>query len=251
MSPRAVFPPGGEELYRQIALSTGLIAGQTLLDAACGRAVTTIFLAETYDVEAHGLDPDPRVAQEAEERVREAGLDQRVHIQASPLDDLPYRDGIFDVAIGEVALVMLADPARAVRELARVTKRMGSIVVVALIWTGHLEEERRETLVEHLGARPLLLMEWKQLMRDAGVVELHVEDWSDAASPFRPLPAPPFHDIASLFTLRQKLGILRSALQRWGWRGVRGAVVREQEIHRLLTQQRVLGLSVIRGTKWE
>jgi hypothetical protein len=32
---------------------------------------------------------------------------------------------------------------------------------------------------------------------------------------------------------------------------VRGAVVRETEIHRLLTQQRVLGLSLIWGTRWE
>ena len=44
--------------------------------------------------------------------------------------------------------------------------------------------------------------------------------------------------------------ILHRAFQRWGWRGVRGAVVREQEVHRLLTRQRVLGLSLIWGTRW-
>ena len=61
----------------------------------------------------------------------------------------------------------------------------------------------------------------------------------------------PFHDLAELFSVRQKFAILRRAMRRWGWRGVRGAVLREQEIHRLLTRERVLGLSMIKGTRWQ
>ena len=52
------------------------------------------------------------------------------------------------------------------------------------------------------------------------------------------------------FTTREKLGILRRALRRWGWRGVKGALVREREIHRLLTREKVLGLTMIKGTRW-
>ena len=58
--------------------------------------------------------------------------------------------------------------------------------------------ERREILVQHLGARPLLLVEWKQLLRDAGCVDLHVEDWSDYSGPFRPVVIGPFHDLARM-----------------------------------------------------
>lgn len=251
LSPRPVFPPGGEELYRQIAMLTELARGQTVLDAACGRGIATTYLAQNYGVEAHGLDPDPHLIQEAEERARSAGLEGQVHFQHSPLDDLPYKDGIFDVSIGEVGLATLTDPGRAVHELARVTRSRGSVVLVELIWTGHLDQERKQTLVQHLGARPLMLIEWKQLLRDAGIVDLHVEDWSDTSSPFRPTGDRPFHDLAEIFTFRQKLDILHRALRRWGWRGVRGAVLREQEIHALLTRQRVLGLSLIKGVKWE
>lgn len=252
LSPQPVFPPGGEGLYRQIALLTELGEGDLLLDAGSGRGLTTTFLATHYGVEAHGLDPDPLLVAEAERRARESTAADRLHFQVSPLDDLPYQDGIFDIAIGEVALAVHADPARAVRELARVTRDRGWVVLVQLIWTGHLAEERREELAAHLGARPMLLVEWKQLLREAGVVDLHVEDWSDQSSPFRPAPSSsPFHDMARIFTLRQKLAILRRALRRWGWRGVRGAIVREQEIHQLLTRHRVLGLTLIRGTKWE
>lgn len=251
LSPDPVFPPGGEALYRQIALLTELEPEHLLLDAACGRGVSTDFLASTSGAEAYGLDSNPTFVDEAERRSRAAGRSDRLHFETGSLHDLPYRDGIFDVAIGELGIATLVDPGRAVRELARVTKPMGSVVLVQLIWTGNVEEAEREALVQHLGARPLLLVEWKQLLRDAGVVELHVEDWSDYSSPFRPAVTGPFHDLSEILTLRQKVVILYRAFRRWGWRGVRGAIVREMEIHKLLTRQRVLGLSLIKGTRWE
>jgi SAM-dependent methyltransferase len=251
LSPVPVFPPGGEDLYRQIALLTELSAEQLFLDTACGRGISTDFLASTSGAEAYGLDSNPGFIAEADQRARASGRGDRVHFEAGSLQDLPYRDGIFDVVIGELAIATLVDPGRAVQELARVTKPMGSVVLVQLIWTGNVDEERREELVHHLGARPLLLVEWKQLLRDAGVVELHVEDWSDYSSPFRPAVSGAFHDPTEIFSLRQKAVILQRAFRRWGWRGVRGAIVREREIHRLLTRERVLGLSLIKGTRWE
>jgi SAM-dependent methyltransferase len=251
LSPDPVFPPGGEALYRQIALQTELQRGQVVLDAACGRGVTTEFIAATYGDETHGFDPDPALVEEADRRTRAAPSADLLHFTDGDLDDLPYQDGIFDLAIGEVGLASSVDPGKAIRELARVVRPMGSVALVQLIWTGDVDEARREILVNYLGARPMLLVEWKQLLREAGVVDLHVEDWSDYASPFRASVKGPFHDFAEIFTLREKITILRRALQQWGWRGVKGAIVREQEVHRLLTRQRVLGLSLIWGTRWE
>lgn len=250
LSTEVVFPPGGQEMYRQIGRLVGLEPGMEVLDAACGRGVVAQFLAQTHGVQGIGVDPDPVLVAEAERRAREAEMGGRLSYESAELDDLPYKDGIFDVAIGELGLAALADPKRAVAELARVTKPLGCVVLVQLIWTGHVDPERREILVQHLGARPLILVEWKQHLRDAGVVDLVVEDWSDAPSPFRPAAGGPFPDFAEIFTLREKLGIMRRALRRWGWRGVRGAIVREREIHRLLTHERVLGLSMIKGVRW-
>jgi SAM-dependent methyltransferase len=251
LSPDPVFPSGGEDLYRQIARLTEMGPGTEVLAAACGRGTTAIHMALTYGVDGAGVDTDPNLVREAENRAREAGLIDRVHFQRAPLDDLPYRDEIFDVSIGELALATSTDPARAVEELVRVTKPMGSVVLVQLIWTGHMDADRRENLVRHLGARPMMLVEWKQMLRDAGVVDLVAEDWSDWESPFRPKLRTPFPDFSQIFTFREKVAILRRALRRWGWRGVRGAVLREAEVHKLLTSERVLGLSLIKGTRWQ
>lgn len=250
LSPEVVFPPGGQELFRRIATLVEMHEGMEVLDAACGRGVTTSFLAQNYRAACVGVDPDGALVAEAERRARAADIEGRVSFDTAPLDDLPFRDGIFDVAIGELGLAASADPARAVSELARVTKPMGCVVLVQLTWAGNVDPARRDVLVAHLGARPMILVEWKQLLRDAGVVELTVEDWSDSPSPFRPSAGGPFPDFSEMFTVREKVGILRRALRRWGWRGVRGALVREREIHRLLTRERVLGLTMIKGTRW-
>ena len=249
LRPDPLFPAGGEALYRQVARLTELEPEQTVLEVPCGAGRGTELLARTTGAECFGLDPSEELIAEAEQRTRGREVADLLHFDSGPLQDLPFRDGIFDVVLGGVGLSILPDPAPAIRELARVTRPMGAVVLVQPIWTGNVDEGRREALVKHLGARPLLLVEWKHLLREAGVVDLHVEDWSDYASPFRPSLGRALQDVSDLYSLRQKAVILHRAYRRWGWRGVRGAVVREREMLRLLSQ-RVLGLSLIRGTRW-
>lgn len=246
LSATPVFPPGGEELYRQIGRLTEMQPGQEVLDVGCGRGVSTLFLASTFGVEATGVDAAPHLVDEAEQRARAAEMEAHVVFQTAEPDDLPYRDGAFDVTVGEIGLSSAGDPARAVRELVRVTKPLGAVVLVQLAWTRDLDDRRRRTLHDHLGARPMMVVEWKQLLREAGAVELLVEDWSDEARGGRK----PFHDFSEIFSLRERFDILRRAWRRWGWRGVRGAILREREVHHLLTRERVLALSLIKGTRW-
>ncbi len=244
------FSPGDEDLYRHIAKITGLEDGGSVLVSPCGRGVTTEFFARNYeDVEAQGVDPDPDVIADAEERAKAEGLAARLHFQAAPVDDLPYQDDVFDVTIGELALPSTADPFRAIAELARVTRPMGSVVLIGLIWTGHVDDERRRILVQHLGARPMVLVEWKRALREANVVDLRVEDWSDDAFPFL-VRGRTFTHLAELFTLVDKLAIIRRAWQRWGWRGLKGAISREHEIRKLLGPERTIGVTLIKGVVW-
>ena len=100
-----------------------------------------------------------------------------------------------------------------------------------------------------LGVRPLLLVEWKQLMRDAGAVELHVEDLSDAmAAPRQPLLG--VAGLIDFYSLRDRTGVLLRAWRRWGWRGVRETLRHGKDIRHLIARERVVGLALIRGTKW-
>ena len=59
---------------------------------------------------------------------------------------------------------------------------MGAVVLLQLTWSSEISPAARALLVERLGMRPHLLMEWKQMLRDAGVVDLQVQDWTDEAA---------------------------------------------------------------------
>ncbi|MEX0980431.1 MAG: methyltransferase domain-containing protein [Gemmatimonadota bacterium] len=251
LSRRPLFPPGGEELYRQIALLTGMKADQEVLDVACGIGVTLSYFVEEFGVQGFGVDFDAQLVEQAEKRARESDLRGPLQFQQAPLDKLPYRDEIFDVVVGELGLAAHADPADAVRELVRVTRPGGRIVLIQLVWKAPVDPDRRRILTGHLGAHPLMLVEWKRLLREANVEKLHTEAWSDEETAFRPQVKKPFPDFAELFTLPEKLGILRRAWGRWGWYGVRTAVAREMEVHRLLTRERILGLDLVIGQKAE
>lgn len=249
LSARPLFPPGGAELYRQIALLTGMSEGTEVLDVGCGKAVTLEYFVREFGVHGSGIDGDATLVEAAVERMRREELGDRVQVQQAPADRLPYRDEIFDVTVGEVGMTATADPADAVRELVRVTRPGGAVVLVQLVWLAPVDPRRRTVLSEHLGVRPRMLVEWKRLLREAGVGELHTEDWSDPDTAFRPGGVKPFPDFAELFSLGEKLGILRRAWSRWGWTGVRTVLAREREVHRLLTRERILGLDLLKGIK--
>ena len=251
LSPRSIFPPGGKELYRQIAVLAGFEAGDEVLVVPCGSGVTLEYFAREFEIQGSGVDPDPVMAGKAEDRFRSSEGRGRVQIQHASVDDLPYRDGIFDAVVAELGLTAWADPREAIRELVRVARPGGRIAVVHLVWKAPVEEERREALSQHLGVRPLMLVELKRILRDAGVSRLHVEGWTDEETAFRPAVKKPFPDFAELFTLPEKIGILRRAWSRWGWKGVRTAVTRELTVHRLLTRERILGLDLVMGRKVE
>ncbi len=249
LSRRPLFPPGGAQLCRQIALLTDLGEDQEVVVASCGLGMMPEFFVREYGVQGSGVDEDPRMIEQAEDRARVDGLADRLHFQQGAMDDLPYRDEIFDVAVGSLGLTAHADPWDAVRELVRVTKVGGTVVLVQPVWKAPVDQVRRDVLAEHLGARPLMLVEWKRMMREEGLSHLHTEDWSDEETAFRPHVSKPFPDFAELFTLAEKLGILRRAWKEWGWRGVWTALAREREVHNLLTRERILGLDLVKGVK--
>jgi SAM-dependent methyltransferase len=249
LSPRRLFPPGGEDLYRQIALLTDMEEGQEVLDVACGKGVSLEYFVRRCGVHGAGVDADGRLIDAAEAHARQADLSSRIQFQTGEPDRLPYRDEIFDVVVGEMGLAAQADPAAAVRELSRVCRPGGRVALVQLVWKAPVEAARQRVLAAHLGARPLMLVEWRRHLKDAGVVEVHTEDWSDEESSLRAKVVKPFPDFAEIFSVPEKVGILRRAWSRWGWVGVRTVLEREREVHRLLTRERILGLNLMTGRK--
>lgn len=249
LSRRPFLSDSAESLYRHVARSLEIPPEAEFVVTPCGQGVSTRFLAQITGAAGSGVDPDPDMVDEAQERARRSDMLERLHFDVAPINDLPYQDDVFDFGMGEIGLGASGDPAGAVRELVRVVKPMAPVVLLQLVWTRQLDPPRRDQLVRQLGVRPMLLVEWKQLLRDAGVVDLHVEDLSDqAATPRQPLLG--VAGLTDFFYLRDKLGVLYRAWQEWGWQGVFETLRHGNDVRYLIERERVLGLSLIRGTKW-
>ena len=237
----------GEELYREVADLAEARPGTELLVAGAGDGVTAEWLAARTGAAVTGVDPDAARIARAEARLRASDPGKRITYEVAPLDDLPHETSVFDAAVAETAVAADADPARALRELVRVTKPLGHVVLLLPTWTSEIADEDREALVERLGLRPRLLVEWKQMLREAGLVDITVQDWSDGGPSARNLTP---HASMPALTWREKAHIAGRAWRRRGWRAARTAVKREMKLLEDLSRERALGFQLLTGVKW-
>ena len=249
----------GEDLYREVVRIIEAARGQEILVSGCGEGTTAEWLANRTGAVVTGVDPDAGAIERAESRARALPAPLALSYQQAPLDDLPHETGVFDSAVGEPVIAASADPERAIAELARVTKPMGNVVLLQLTWSSELSATARELLVERLGLRPRLLVEWKQMLRDAGVVDIQVQDWTSGA-PGTAARASGASETArragaARLSWQHKVQIAGSAWRQWGWRAGalragRGAVERESTLLRELSRERAIGFQLIKGVKW-
>jgi SAM-dependent methyltransferase len=237
----------GEELYREVADLAGASQGAELLVAGCGDGVTAEWLAARTGATVTGVDPDAAQIARAEARLRLSSSPRALTYEVAPLEDLPHETAVFDASVAETAIASAAKVERAVGELMRVTKGMGRVVLLLPTWTSEIATEDREALAERLGLRPRLLVEWKQMLREAGLVDITVYDWSEGGPGGRGHSAP---ESMPGLTWREKTHIAARAWRRRGWRAARVAVRRELALLTELSRERALGFQLLTGVKW-
>jgi SAM-dependent methyltransferase len=182
---------GGKRLsYERMQVT----AGAAVLDVGCGPATDTLTLAALVGPlgRAAGVDQDAAMIAEAERRAAAAGFADRVEHRVADATALPFEDGRFDAARCERLFMHLADPEGALREMVRVVRPGGRIVVMDTDWgtrsvdTPQPELERRMArvlaelcLVNGYSGRRLYGMMARAGVadREVDVVPLHVTDY--------------------------------------------------------------------------
>ena len=109
------------ELVTQVSSSEP----KAILDVATGTAGVAIALAKRTGGDVTGVDLTESMLARGRERVRSAGLDHRIKLQAGRAEELPFPSASFDAVSFTYLLRYVQDPAATVTELARVLRPGG------------------------------------------------------------------------------------------------------------------------------
>lgn len=123
--------------------------GHNMLDVGCGPGIDTVSLAVLVGANGSvvGVDLDESMVAYANQRAVQAGVSEWVtHQQASALS-LPFQSNTYNSCRSERLLQHLQDPFSAVREMVRVTRPKGWIVIADVDW-GTLSVDSSETDVQ-------------------------------------------------------------------------------------------------------
>ncbi len=104
--------------------------GDAVLDVGCGPGTDVFGLEEIVGPagRAAGVDVSATMIDQARSRAAVSG--SRAEFQAGSAESLPFPDATFDAVRIERVLIHAADPALAVREMARVTRPGGRILAI-------------------------------------------------------------------------------------------------------------------------
>lgn len=106
-------------------------ADRRILDVGCGTG-DYVELADKHDGQFFGIDYAPEMIRQAKERF--AGHNQRHLFAVASGEHVPYADNTFDLAVGMGYIEYFPDPAVPIRELRRVLKPGGTLVMQSFKW---------------------------------------------------------------------------------------------------------------------
>lgn len=179
------------------------------------------------------IDPDRGSIAWAERTARSAGIGQRVTLQCAHADDLPHTEAVFDLVVAMLVFDPAADPEAAVAQAARVVRPLHPVVVAVPMWSGS-PIVGAEAALARVGIRPRFLTEWKQVARDAGLVEVTAEAVMRDGR----------------WLARGTLGAVVRAFSTAGLDGARTALSGSVRTLRALVRRGAIGLGMVRGVRW-
>ncbi len=124
---------------RQFVAWLDVRAGARWLDIGCGTGgLTEVILELAAPTSVLGIDPSPAFIAHASEQVRSSHVQFRVGDGQA----LPLAEAAFDVAVSGLILNFIPHPARAVAEMARVTRAGGTLAGYVWDYAGRMEMMR-------------------------------------------------------------------------------------------------------------
>jgi SAM-dependent methyltransferase len=170
------YHPGGLALTDRLARLLRIDSASTVLDAACGRGTSALYLAQSTGCRVIGVDLSATNVARARAAAEEAHLGPLVDFRVADVERLPMAAGLADAVICECSFCVFPDKESAAAEFRRVLRPGGRLGLCDLTLNGALPQEL-ETLAGWVaclaGAWPL--ERYSNCLQAAGFGEPYVE----------------------------------------------------------------------------
>ncbi len=148
-----VTDPLQEPVMRRVVRALNLPPGSRGLDVGCGIGLHAMLLAEAVGAAGHvtGVDLSPEFLAYAKSIAEKAEISEQVSFQEGDMNNLPFDDATFDwVWSANSAGYAPGEPLPLLKELARVVKPGGSVIILA--WSSQQLLPGYPMLEAHLNA---------------------------------------------------------------------------------------------------
>ena len=99
-----------EQKREQICRKLRLKSGETLLDIGCGWGGMLIYAAQHYGISGVGVTLSKEQAKESNRRIKNAGLQERIHVEHADYRDLLRQNRLFDKVVSVGCLEHIGKP---------------------------------------------------------------------------------------------------------------------------------------------
>ena len=166
----AILQPGRVRAVRAIRSKPGL----RVLELGIGTGLTAPLYSRDWTVV--GVDLSPGMLMQTQKRIAELGLNKMVTLLEADGAHLPFDDDCFDVVLVPYVMSVVPDPLSVGRELRRVCRTDGQIILVNHFLSQDSLSARLERWISpatrHLGFRTDLSLSW--LLTGAGLTLIDV-----------------------------------------------------------------------------
>ena len=170
-----------EERIRRLVAAARLTGNERVLDVACGPG----YIAEAFARaarEAIGVDLTVAMLAIGEERTKLRGI-SNLAFRIGDVQNLPFEREEFDVVVCRLALHHMQNPAQVVREMTRVCRIGGTVLVEDIYGSEHAEraayQDRWEKLRDPSHVRTPPISELLHLFSEAGLETDHIFTFDD------------------------------------------------------------------------
>jgi ubiquinone/menaquinone biosynthesis C-methylase UbiE len=159
-----------DDVLRARAVTRMIAPEQRVADVGTGTGILATELAR-LGLRVIGIDNSSRMLDAARSNLESEGLLGQVDLRRGEAHRLPVEDDAVDAAFAHMVLHYLPSPAEALREMARIVRPGGTVVVVDFLQHEH-EWMRQELRVVWLGFPKDTVQEW---FEQAGLLDLKIE----------------------------------------------------------------------------